>query len=87
MHERAAQDDAARGASGMDPFELLCHALDGLVQAGVLPAARRQGAEFMAWSAVHGMAMLMIDGPLRHVPPEHLQALGQRLLAMVEQGL
>lgn len=87
VHERAAQDDAARGASGMDPFELLCHALDGLVQAGVLPAARRQGAEFMAWSAVHGMAMLQLDGPLRGLGEAPSQALAERLVAMVEQGL
>ena len=87
VHERAAQDDAARGASGMDPFELLCHALDGLVQAGVLPAAQRQGAEFMAWSAVHGMAMLLLDGPLRGLGEAPSQALAERLVAMVEQGL
>ena len=87
VHERAAQDDAARGASGMDPFELLCHALDGLVQAGVLPAARRQGAEFMAWSAVHGMAMLLLDGPLRGLGEAPSQVLAERLMAMVEQGL
>ena len=87
VHERAAQDDAARGASGMDPFELLCHALDGLVQAGVLPAAQRQGAEFMTWSAVHGMAMLQLDGPLRGLGEAPSQALAERLVAMVEQGL
>ena len=87
VHERAAQDDAARGASGMGPFELLCHALDGLVQAGVLPAAQRQGAEFMAWSAVHGMAMLQLDGPLRGLGEAPSQALAERLVAMVEQGL
>lgn len=87
VHERAVQDDAARGASGMDPFELLCHALDGLVQAGVLPAARRPGAEFMAWSAVHGMAMLQLDGPLRGLGEAPSQALAERLVAMVEQGL
>ena len=87
VHERAAQDDAARGASGMDPFELLCHALDGLVQAGVLPAARRQGAEFLAWSAVHGLAMLQLDGPLRGLGEAPSQALAERLVAMVEQGL
>ena len=87
VHESAVQDDAARGASGMDPFELLCHALDGLVQAGVLPAARRPGAEFMAWSAVHGMAMLQLDGPLRGLGEAPSQALAERLVAMVEQGL
>lgn len=87
VDERAPDDDAARGASGMDPFELLGHTLDGMVQAGLLPPARRPGAEFMAWSAVHGMAMLMLDGPLRGVDEAGCQALAERLVAMVEQGL
>ena len=87
VDERAPDDDAARGASGMDPFELLGHTLDGMVQAGLLPPARRPGAEFMAWSAVHGMAMLMLDGPLRGLDEAGCQALAERLVAMVEQGL
>ena len=87
VNERTPDDGAARGASGMNPFELLCHTLDGMVQAGLLPPARRPGAEFMAWSAVHGMAMLMLDGPLRGLGEETCQALAERLVAMVEQGL
>lgn len=72
---------------GLNPFELLGAALDAMVQAGVLPAERRLGAEYLAWSAVHGMALLIIDGPLRAAPPEMRQALGRRLLHMVEKGL
>ncbi len=72
---------------GLNPFELLSHALDTLAQAGVLPADRRPGAEFLAWSSVHGLALLIIDGPLRHAPPDVRTALGLRLLRMVEDGL
>ena len=82
-----APDEARGGASGLNPFELLGAALDRLVAAGVLPPERRPGAEYLAWSAVHGMALLIIDGPLRGVPPAQTQALGQRLLDMVEKGL
>ncbi|MBS0392729.1 MAG: TetR/AcrR family transcriptional regulator [Proteobacteria bacterium] len=88
VNDHGQQDEgAARGASGMNPFELLCHALDGMVAAGLLPPARRPGAEFMAWSAVHGMAMLVLDGPLRGLAEPQHQALAERLVAMVEQGL
>ncbi|WP_367065130.1 TetR/AcrR family transcriptional regulator [Oryzisolibacter sp. LB2S] len=87
VHERAPDDRAARGDSGMDPFELLCHTLDGMVAAGLLPPERRPGAEFMAWSAVHGMALLVLDGPLRGLGEDQYQALAERLVAMVEQGL
>lgn len=80
-------DPAKAGSSGLNPFELLGAALDGMVAAGVLPAARRPGAEYLAWSAVHGLAMLLIDGPLRPLAPAQIQAIGQRLLDMVEKGL
>lgn len=72
---------------GLNPFELLSHALDAMAAAGVLPPERRVGAEFLAWSSVHGMALLMIDGPLRSAPMPVRAALGQRLLHMVEVGL
>ena len=74
------------GASGLNPFELLGAALDKLVVAGVMPPERRPGAEFLAWSAVHGLAGLVIDGPLAVIAPQ-LPQVGQRLLDMVEKGL
>lgn len=84
---RGDADPAKAGPGGLNPFELLGLALDRLVVAGVLSAERRPGAEFLAWSAVHGLALLAIDGPLRHVPAPFTAQLGQRLLDMVEQGL
>ncbi len=80
-------DPAMAGPGGLNPFQLLGAALDRLVDAGVLPPARRAGAEYLAWSAVHGLAMLVLDGPLRRLEPPEVDALGQRLLDMVEQGL
>lgn len=75
------------GDSGRNPFELLCDALDLLVQSGALPVARRPGAEVLAWSAVHGLALLVIDGPLATPVGPHFEMFGQRLLDMVEKGL
>ena len=84
---KGESDPATAGASGLNPFQLLSAALDRLLDSGVLKPEQRPGAEFLAWSAVHGMAMLAIDGPLRDLPPAQMQALGQRLLDMVEKGL
>jgi len=78
---------ATAGRTGRDPFQHLGDALDALVAAGALPAERRPGAEFLAWSTVHGLALLVIDGPLRGLPQEQVDALTQRLLDMVERGL
>eukprot|EP01031_Cornospumella_fuschlensis_P049891 gene49891-61069_t len=80
-------DPAMGGATGLNPFQHLSAALDDLVTAGALPPARRPGAEYLAWSTVHGMALLSIDGPLRDTPQQMLDGLGQRLLDMVERGL
>ena len=82
----AAGPDAV-GASGLESVPIAVRAaLDRMVAAGVLSTARRNGAEFLAWSAVHGLALLMIDGPLRGAPDTHAEAMGKRLLDMVEQG-
>ena len=72
---------------GVSPFALLGYALDAMAEAGVLPLARRPMAEYLAWSAVHGMAILIIDGPLRKATPEQRAALSLRLLQMVETGI
>ncbi|MBE0008564.1 MULTISPECIES: TetR/AcrR family transcriptional regulator [unclassified Arthrobacter] len=82
----AATGDSA-GPHGRTPFQLLSDALDALVDAGVLPADRRAGAEFVAWSSVHGLAMLVIDGPLRGLDPDQRLVAAQRLLEMVEKGI
>ena len=75
------------GSSGMDPFQLLGSAIDRLVDAGALESSRRPDAEYLAWSAVHGLALLIIEGPLKDMDAQAAHALGQRLIDMVERGL
>lgn len=80
-------DPAKAGKSGLNPFQLLGAALDKLVDADVLAADHRKSAEYFAWAAVHGLAVLAIDGPLRNLNQKQFDELGQRLLDMVEKGL
>jgi AcrR family transcriptional regulator len=80
-------DPAKAGATGLNPFQLLGVALDRMVASGALPKERRLGAEFLAWSTVHGFAMLVIDGPLHDFARTQVDALGRRAVAMVEKGL
>lgn len=75
------------GPSGRTSLQLLAIALDELVTVGALPADRRPGAEFSAWSAVHGLAMLVLEGPLRNLDPDVARAAGARLIDMVDRGL
>jgi AcrR family transcriptional regulator len=75
------------GNTGLNPFQLLGLALDRLETAHLLPPERRRGAEYLAWSAVHGLAMLVIDGPLRVMDELQVDAIIPLLLDMVENGL
>ena len=86
--ESEVSDDPAKaGLTGRNPFQLLSDALDRLTAAGVLPPARRPGAEYLAWSTVHGLAMLFIEGPLNRMPAAQRREIEQRLLKMAEEGL
>jgi AcrR family transcriptional regulator len=44
------------------PYAILSEAIDGVAATGVLPPERRPHAEEVAWSAVHGVAVLLGDG-------------------------
>ncbi len=78
---------ATTGKSGLNPFQLLGVALDRMLDAGILPPERRPGAEYIAWSAVHGLAMLLLEGPLRQLTRTQARGVETRLLDMIEQGL
>lgn len=83
---RAASPDAA-GRGGRTPYQLLGDALDAMLDSGVLPESQRPGAEALAWSTVHGLAMLTLEGPLRDLGPEFVAEIGPRLVEMVVVGL
>jgi AcrR family transcriptional regulator len=68
-------------------FRMLGTILDGLVSSGVMPADDRPHAEYAAWSAVHGLAVLLLDGPLRHMEPADQDAAVERTLRLVVDGL
>jgi len=78
---------AKAGTFGLTPFQVLGETLDELVEVGVLPAARRPNAELLAWATVHGLGMLVIDGPLRGLTDPVIDVMTERLLDMVDRGL
>ena len=80
--------DLANTASmGLNPFQLLSLALDRMQESGLLSKKDRKDAEYLAWSTVHGLALLVLEGPLQQMPHEIVLALGERLVVMVERGL
>ncbi|MDQ6839296.1 MAG: TetR/AcrR family transcriptional regulator [Actinomycetota bacterium] len=86
-HPGAEPAPGARGASGLGAYQLLNAALDDLVNVGALPAARRGYSEIAAWSAVHGLASLIIDGPLMALTPAEIDGALDRLCDIVDAGL
>ena len=58
LHELSRS--CAEGVHG--PHRILGSALDGLVTAGLLSKARRSGAEFRAWTVLHGFSTQVLDG-------------------------
>ncbi len=83
---RAFAEEKA-GPGGASPFALLSGVLDELVAFGALPAERRPGAELLAWSAVHGLAMLVLEGPLHGLDAETRRMAGRRVVEMAVAGL
>ena len=79
--------DGGKGPSGLSPHELLGAALDQLVEVGAMSPAARVGAEYAAWSAVHGISTLLLDGPLRDLPDEERQAALDKVLVVISSGL
>ena len=84
VHE---QNPANTASMGLNPFQLLSLALDRMQESGLLSKKGRKDAEFLAWSTVHGLALLVLEGPLHQMPQEMVLALGERLVVMVERGL
>jgi AcrR family transcriptional regulator len=69
------------------PYQLLARVLDELVSCGLLAPDRRPLAEIATWSAVHGLAVLLIDGPLARLPPDERARSIQRTLDVVIDGI
>jgi AcrR family transcriptional regulator len=78
---------ASAGAAPRGPYARLSRALDRMAAAGLIAPEDRPGAELAAWSAVHGLAGLMLDGPLRSLDDRQREAAIARVLVMVRNGL
>jgi AcrR family transcriptional regulator len=75
------------GRSGLGPYDLLSARLDELVTVGAVPAERRPGLEYAAWSAVHGLSTLLNDGPLRDIPDNERESAQGIVLGVIARGL
>lgn len=82
-----APAESAEAEPTTNPYLILGARLDELVEVGALAPERRHGAEFAAWSAVHGLSSLLLDGPLRDLPETQVDDAISTVQAMVSRGL
>lgn len=68
-------------------YRLLGDILDELLAAGLIAPDRRPGAEAAAWAGVHGLASLLLDGPLRRLPRSARDQVVELTLAVIADGL
>ena len=80
---------APDGGTGQDrtPLGHLRAVLDELADAGVLQRRRRDGIEYPIWSAVHGLAVLTGQGPLRDLPDATRHHLDELTRTFIEESL
>ncbi|MFE0774666.1 TetR/AcrR family transcriptional regulator [Streptomyces sp. NPDC058861] len=67
-------------------FTLLGEALDALARGNAPQRTVRPAAGAAAWSAVHGLSLLLLEGPLRRLPVQRRNAVVESTLAMVVTG-
>jgi len=66
-------------------YQLLSETLDRMAACGALHPSRRPYAEVAAWSVVHGLSLLLLDGPLAALPePDREQAIERSMGAVIE---
>jgi AcrR family transcriptional regulator len=69
-----------------NPHVMLIELIDELVRLGFLAEEQRLGAETGAWSMVHGLSMLLIDGPLAGLPEAERNAIVDQTLTTFTQS-
>jgi AcrR family transcriptional regulator len=69
-----------------NPMDLLLHGLDGLIATGLLDAGDKEAARTLAWSAVHGLSLLLV-GPMRGLTDAERDEAIEAMLDQIGKGL
>lgn len=86
-HDKPSTTTGSNDPDPLNPYTMLTARLDELVAVGALPPERRPGAEYAAWSAVHGLSSLIVDGPLRDIPDDEIERGVAAVIGVVRRGL
>lgn len=86
LAERSEEEVTAKIAASR-PYHILSVSLDELVATGLLNPARRPVAPIAFWAAVHGLATLLVDGPLATMTKQEQDLAIQRTLDILIEGI
>jgi len=75
------------GIMASPAFRMLGEVLDELVECGLMAPAFRPGSEIATWSSAHGLATLILDGPLSHLDAHEREAVIGSTLDLLAAGL
>jgi AcrR family transcriptional regulator len=82
---RDERGDVTARIEASRPYQILSVSLDELVAVGLLDPARRPVAPIAFWAAVHGLATLLVDGPLAALAaPEQAVAIRRTLDILID---
>ena len=85
--EEAVFGDVKEQIAASRPYQILSESLDELVEVGLLHPARREPAPIAFWSSVHGLATLILDGPLAGLTEDERARAIQRTLDILIDGI
>jgi AcrR family transcriptional regulator len=87
--EDHSQTDIVVTASGDRVFQLLCDAIEESQAQGTIPRGDPQPFVLLAWTAIHGLSVLLLDGGLKKItyPPENLAPLMTTLIKQLFAAL
>jgi len=82
-----ASSSGAEGVPADGPYTILSTVLDDMVRAGAMSPEARPGAEIPAWSAVHGLASLILEGPYAELDHHQRTAITDQVVGVLVAGL
>jgi AcrR family transcriptional regulator len=75
------------GLMSSPAFMMLTQTLDEMVECGLMAPSRRPFSEIATWSATHGLATLILDGPLAQLGDEERRVVMTALHDLLAAGL
>lgn len=86
-HQLEQPDAESLGSAGRGAYQILQDCLAELADTGAIEPADRAWSDTTIWASTHGLAVLLLDSPLRHLDSNQRRAATERMLDVLLGGL